>query len=141
MPPSKTPSVVVRGLDPEAGTSSIARDRPHQPPWSRILLGLAITGPALWLGGVPSIVVPAFLVLLLAMWLRLCTRSENPLRVPYGAAVGLGAATLTLLQWIPLPSAVRELLAPALTLRVQAALAGSGAEPWLGLSPVPGDTA
>jgi hypothetical protein len=141
MPASKTPSVVVRGLDPEAGVSSIARDRPHQPPWSRILLGLSITGPALWLGGVPSIVVPAFLVLVLALWLRLCTRSENPLRIPYAAAIGLAAAALTALQWIPLPAALRELVAPALTLRVQAALAGSGAEPWLGLSPVPGDTA
>lgn len=137
----KTPSVVVRGLETEAAASSIARDRPTQPPWSRILLALAIGGPALWLGGVPSVVVPAFLALVLALWVRLCTRSENPLRVPLGAFIGLFAATWTLLQWIPLPLALRELLAPALTARVASALVGSGAAPWPGLSPVPGDTA
>lgn len=141
MSPPKTPSVVVRGLETEAAASSIARDRPTQPPWSRILLALAIGGPALSLGGVPSVVVPLFLALVLALWLRLCTRSENPLRVPFGAVIGLFAATLTLLQWLPLPLALRELLAPALTARVADALADSGAAPWPGLSPVPGDTA
>jgi len=133
--------VVVRGLETEAAASSIARDRPAQPPWSRISLALAIGGPALWLGGVPSIVVPVFLALVLALWVRLCTRSENPLRVPYGALVGLLAASWTLLQWLPLPLGLRERLAPALTARVADALAGSGAIPWAGLSPVPGDTA
>lgn len=133
--------MVVRGLETEAAASSIARDRPAQPPWSRISLALAIGGPALWLGGVPSIVVPVFLALVLALWVRLCTRSENPLRVPYGALVGLLAASWTLLQWLPLPLGLRERLAPALTARVADALAGSGAVPWAGLSPVPGDTA
>lgn len=133
--------MVVRGLETEAAASSIARDRPTQPPWSRISLALAIGGPALWLGGVPSIVVPVFLALVLALWVRLCTRSENPLRVPYGALVGLLAASWTLLQWLPLPLGLRERLAPALTARVADALAGSGAVPWAGLSPVPGDTA
>lgn len=141
MSPKKPPSVVVRGLETEAAASSFARDRPSQPPWSRILLGVAVGGPALWLGGVPSAVVPVFVVVVLALWARLCTRSENPLRVPYGAAVGLFAATLTLLQWLPLPLALRELLAPGLTARVAAALEGSGALPWPGLSPVPGDSA
>lgn len=141
MSPPKTPSVVVRGLETEAAGSSFARDRPAQPPWSRILLALAIGGPALWLGGVPSLVVPVFIAVVLALWIRLCTRSENPLRVPFGAAVGLLAAGLTLLQWIPLPLALRQLVAPGLTARVAAALAGSGAEAWPGLSPVPGDTA
>ncbi|MFY0535795.1 hypothetical protein [Nannocystis pusilla] len=133
--------MVVRGLEPEAAVSSIARDRPSQPPWSRILLGLAIAGPALWLGGVPSIVVPGFCAVVLALWIRLCTRSEQPLRVPSGAFIGLFAAGLTLLQWMPLPLFVRELVAPGLTARVAAALTGSGATAWPGLSPVPGDSA
>ncbi|WP_434420056.1 hypothetical protein [Nannocystis pusilla] len=141
MSPPKIPSVVVRGLEPEAAVSSIARDRPSQPPWSRILLGLAIAGPALWLGGVPSIVVPGFCAVVLALWIRLCTRSEQPLRVPSGAFIGLFAAGLTLLQWMPLPLFVRELVAPGLTARVAAALTGSGATAWPGLSPVPGDSA
>lgn len=141
MSPPKTPSVVVRGLEPEAAASSFARDRPTQPPWSRILLALAIAGPALWLGGVPSIVVPGFIAVVLVLWVRLCLRSENPLRVPFGAFIGLFAAGLTLLQWIPLPLALRELLAPGLTARVTAALAGSGVSPWPGISPVPGDSA
>jgi len=141
MSPPKIPSVVVRGLEPEAAVSSIARDRPSQPPWSRILLGIAIGGPALWLGGVPSIVVPGFCAVVLALWVRLCTRSESPLRVPSGAYIGLFAAGLTLLQWMPLPLFVRELMAPGLTTHVAAALAGSGASPWPSISPVPGDSA
>lgn len=141
MPPPKTPSVVVRGLETEAGASSIARDRPQQAPWSRILLGALICGPSLWLGGVPAPVVVVFLLMVTLLWIRLCARAEGPLRVPFGAFVGAFAATLTLLQWLPLPLGLRELLAPALTAKVGGALVASGAEPWSGISPVPGDTA
>lgn len=141
MPLKKAPSVVVRGLETEAAASSIARDRPNQAPWSRILLGVLVGGPALWLGGVPAPAVLVFILVLLALWARLCTRSDNPLRVPFGTFIGLFAATLTLLQWLPLPLGLRDLLAPALTARVAGALVESGAEPWPGVSPVPGDTA
>lgn len=127
--------------DPDASSSSTSSDRPAQPPWARILLGVAVCGPALWLGGVPALVVPVFLGVVLLLWLRLCTRSPERLRVPYGAAIGAFGILLTFIQWVPLPIAVRTWLAPDLTARIAAAVADSGAEVWSGLSPVPGDTA
>ena len=116
-------------------------ERPGQPPWARMALALAICGPALWLGGVPVVVVPVFLGVALLLWLRLCLHSPGPLRVPYGSLIGLIAATMTLLQWVPLPRALREWLAPDLAAMSAAALAGSEWTPWAGISPVPGDTA
>ncbi|HEY0134201.1 MAG TPA: hypothetical protein VGB85_08975, partial [Nannocystis sp.] len=116
-------------------------ERPGQPPWARMALALAICGPALWLGGVPVVVVPVFLGVTLLLWLRLCLRSPGPIRVPHGSIIGLIAATMTLLQWLPLPRALREWLAPDLVAMSTAALAGSGVGPWAGVSPVPGDTA
>lgn len=125
--------------DPDG--DSAQHDRPSQPPWARILLALAICGPALWIGGVPAVVVPAFLGVVLLLWLRLCTRSPERLRVPYGAAIGGFAVLITLLQWVPLPAAIRAALAPDLAARTSAALADSGVDAWPGLSPVPGDSA
>lgn len=121
--------------------SSAARERPGQPPWARIVLAFAVCGPALWLGGVPAAVVPVFLGLVLVLWLRLAARSPGPLRVPVGSVIGVFAGLLTLLQWLPLPRALREWLAPELVLMSESALAGSGISPWPGISPVPGDSA
>lgn len=109
-------------------------------PWSRLLLALTIAGPALWLGGVPVGAIPAFLAVVLILWLRLCSRGGS-LRVPYGTAIGGFAALVTLLQWVPLPHELRVWLAPDLVAMSEAALAGSGVSPWPGLSPVPGDSA
>ncbi len=127
--------------DVEPAASVTLGERPGRPPWARIALALAICGPALWLGGVPVVVVPVFLGVVLLLWLRLCSRSPAPLRVPYGSVIGLIAATLTLLQWLPLPRALREWLAPELAAMSDAALAGSGVTAWASLSPVPGDSA
>ena len=131
---------VAAAANPNAN-SSVARERPGQPPWARIVLALAVCGPALWLGGVPAVVVPVFLGLVLVLWLRLAARSPGPLRVPVGSVIGVFAGLLTLLQWLPLPRAVREWLAPELVLMSESALAGSGISPWPGISPVPGDSA
>ena len=124
--------------DPE--DSVPASERPGQMPWSRLLLALTIAGPALWLGGVPVSAVPAFLAVVLLLWLRLCSRGSS-LRIPYGTAIGGCAALITFLQWVPLPHALRAWLAPDLLAMSEAALAGSGVSPWPGLSPVPGDSA
>ena len=124
--------------DPE--DSVPASERPGQLPWSRLLLAVAIAGPALWLGGVPVHAVPTFIAVTLLLWLRLCSRG-GALRVPYGSAIGGLAALVTLLQWLPLPHALRMWLAPDLVAMSEAALAGSGVHPWPGLSPVPGDSA
>lgn len=156
-PDSRAPSVVVRHRDsthhpaakqhpltpddPDVDGSEPGRERPGQPPWARILLALAVCGPALWLGGVPTFVVPAFLFIVLLLWLRLCTRTPERLRVPYGAAIGVSAALITLLQWVPLPGDLRTLLAPDLAAMTTAALADSHVDAWPGLSPVPGDSA
>ncbi len=126
---------------PEEPDDSVpTNERPGQMPWSRLLLALAIAAPALWLGGVPVSAVPVFLAVVWLLWLRLCSRGE-PLRIPYGSAIGGFAALVTLLQWMPLPHNLRVWLAPDLVAMSEAALAGSAAAPWPGLSPVPGDTA
>ena len=109
--------------DPE--DSVPASERPGQLPWSRLLLAVAIAGPALWLGGVPVHAVPTFIAVTLLLWLRLCSRG-GALRVPYGSAIGGLAALVTLLQWLPLPHALRMWLAPDLVAMSEAALAGSG---------------
>lgn len=131
---------VAAAANPNAN-SSAARERPGQPPWARIVLALAVCGPALWLGGVPAVVVPMFLGLVLVLWLRLAARSPGPLRVPHGSVIGVFAGLLTLLQWLPLPRALREWLAPELVAMTESALAGSGLSAWPGISPVPGDSA
>ena len=151
-PRSNPPSVVVhrRGSSHIPAAQPLAPDDPdaeasvhtdRQAPWARILLALAVCGPALCLGGVPAFVVPAFLGVVLLLWLRLCTRTPERLRVPYGAAIGGFAALITLLQWVPLPEAVRSALAPDLAAMTAAALADSGVAAWPSLSPVPGDSA
>lgn len=131
---------VAAAANPNAN-SSAARERPGQPPWARIVLALAVCGPALWLGGVPAVVVPMFLGLVLVLWLRLAARSPGPLRVPHGSVIGVFAGLLTLLQWLPLPRGLREWLAPELVAMTESALAGSGLSAWPGISPVPGDSA
>ena len=65
----------------EPDDSIRASERPGQLPWSRLLLALTVAGPALWLGGVPVGAVPAFLAVVLILWLRLCSRG-GALRVP-----------------------------------------------------------
>ena len=107
--------------------------------WSQALLTVAVASPALMLGGVPPTAVLAFLVVVLALWQRLCTRSESPLLVPRAAVLGLGAALLTFVQWAPVPG-VQEALAPSLHAAVEQALSGTGVSARPGLSPSPGDT-
>jgi hypothetical protein len=109
-------------------------------PWSRVLLTLAVAGPALWIGGVPPVVVPVFSAVMLALWLRLDRRANGPLRIPWVAGVLGLAAGVTLLQWLPIPG-MRAVLAPELHAMVTDALQGTDAEAWPGLTIVPGDTA
>jgi hypothetical protein len=112
-----------------------------RPSWARALLAVVVVGPPLAIGGVPAWTLPAFLVALSLLWLRVCARAKEGVRVPWGALIGAAAAALTLAQWLPSPLALRELLAPSLTGSIAAALAGAGVEPWPSLSPVPADTA
>jgi O-Antigen ligase len=122
---------------PEAGRGR--RQREWRRSWSQALLLLAAGSPALMLGGVPPTAMLVFLVVMLVLWQRLCTRSESPLLVPRVALLGLGATLLTCVQWAPLPG-IQGALAPELHASVQAALAGTGVEARPGLSPSPGDT-
>lgn len=107
--------------------------------WSRILLSLAVGSPALLLGGVPPTAMLAFLVLLLALWHRICTRTSTALYIPRAALLGLGATLLTFAQWAPIPG-IQALLAPELHAQVTQALEGTGVQAWPGLSPSPADT-
>ncbi|PRP96308.1 O-antigen ligase family protein [Enhygromyxa salina] len=123
--------------DEDRGGSSIHSGRV---PWSRALLLLAVAGPALWLGGVKPWVIPAFVLLVAGLLIRRCLRSETPLRVPAGWWLGLLAATLCLIQWMPLPPALLRLLAPELTQTITEMLAGTGLDGWNRLSIHPGQT-
>lgn len=107
--------------------------------WSQALLMVAVGSPALMLGGVPPTAVLGFLVVLLVLWQRVCTRSNSPLLVPRSVLLGLGATLLTFVQWAPVPG-VQEVLAPELHAAVEQALAGTGVQARPGLSPSAGDT-
>lgn len=108
-------------------------------PWTRLLLAIAVSGPALCIGGVPPLVVPAFALVVAALLGRMALRPGGVLRAPVWVGLGLAAAAVTTVTWLPLPHAVRELLAPGLTARVSAAgTAGSDAA-WPSISPAPGD--
>ncbi|MBX7081686.1 MAG: hypothetical protein K1X88_20960 [Nannocystaceae bacterium] len=115
-----------------------SRSRPGAP-WSRILLGATLSMPALAFGGVHALTVVGFCALALLLWLRLCLRSRKGLQLPLWSLLGLLAAAVTFVQWMPLPG-LREALAPGIDSAVQQALAGTGVQPRAGLSPVPGDT-
>ena len=125
---------------PPSPAESISRRASARPPWTRLLLALAVCGPALAIGGVPPWVVPWFCLIVAALWWRLCGRSEHPVRIPVVVAVGATLAVLTLIQWVPLPG-LRELLAPGLQAQVVEALQGSGVDPPPGLSVTRADTA
>lgn len=109
-------------------------------PWTRALLLLAIIGPPLWLGGVKPEVVPVFALLVAGLLVRRCLRSATPLRVPALWWLGLLAALLTLIQWMPLPPALLATIAPGLTELVAELTAGTPLGTWNRLSIHPGQT-
>jgi hypothetical protein len=125
--------------EPVEGSPRERRQHERRRSWTQLLLLVAAGSPALMLGGVPPTAVLAFLVVMLVLWQRLCTRSKSPLLVPRAALLGLGVTLWTCAQWAPLPG-VREAFAPELHAAVQQALAGTGVQARAGLSVCPGDT-
>ena len=109
-------------------------------PWSRTLLLLALAGPPLWLGGAKPWVIPCFVLLVAGLLVRRCLASGEGLRVPSLWWLGLFAAGITLLQWIPLPDALLELLAGGLREQLAELLAGTSMPDWGRLSVHPGQT-
>ena len=105
-----------------------------------MLLAIAVAMPALWLGGVKPWIVPCFLLVVFGLLLRRCLRSDTPLRVPAFWWLGLAAAGLTFVQFIPLPPALVELLAPRLIETVAQLTAGTELGPWRRISVHPGQT-
>ncbi len=103
------------------------------------MLLLAVAGPALWLGGVKPWTIPCFAVVVFGLLLRRCLRGDEPLRVPALWWMGLVLAGLTALQWMPLPPALLELLAPRLQGVVGEALVDTGLG-WRRLSVDPAQT-
>lgn len=121
-----------------AGSRHRAR-RPQGVPWTRALLTIVVGGPALYFGGGRPETVVAFLVVALALWVRLCTRTAAPLQVPRAAWLGVLVVGVTALQWVPLPG-LREALAPDIAAQIEISLQGTNVVAWPGLSPTPGDT-
>jgi hypothetical protein len=104
------------------------------------LLLLAVVGPPLWLGGVKPWTVPVFVLVVCGLLLRRCMRSDAPVRMPAFWWLGLLAAGLTFLQWVPLPSALLRVLAPELSRTVAELIDGTGLDAWSRLSVHPGQT-
>ncbi|MCX4246804.1 O-antigen ligase family protein [Paraliomyxa miuraensis] len=115
------------------------RQQERRRSWSQALLMVAVGSPALMLGGVPPTAMLVFLVVLLALWQRMCTRSREPLLVPRPVLLGLAATLLTFVQWAPVPG-IQQALAPQMHAAIEQALVGTGIEARPGLSPSPGDT-
>lgn len=130
---------MARNADESGGSASRATGA-GQLPWSRGLLLLAVVGPPLWLGGVKPWVVPAFALVVCGLLLRRCLRSDVPVRMPGLWWLGLLAAGLTLLQWLPLPPALLRTLAPELSRTVAELIDGTGVDGWSRLSIHPGQT-
>ncbi len=122
------------------GQGAGSGERERWLPWSRILLALAVAGPPLWLGGVKPELVPVFVLVIVALLVRRCLRTTTPLRVPSLWWLGLLAAGLTFVQWLPLPASLLDLLAPGLRGELATIVAGTVAEPWSRLSIHPGQT-
>lgn len=108
--------------------------------WARLWLTLAICGPALAIGGVPPAVVPVFVAVVGAAWVRLCVRRPDAIELPLATLIGALAVTLTALQLLPMPAVVRALVAPGIEAEVSNALAGTGAAAWPTITPTPADT-
>jgi tetratricopeptide (TPR) repeat protein len=114
--------------------------RPGSRAWSRLLLAPTLALPALWLGGVKPMLVPVFVLLVLGLLLRRTLRTDTPLRVPSFWWLGLFAATVTLIQWMPLPTGLLDALAPGLRAQLGDLLQGTAVDPWPRLSIHPGQT-
>jgi hypothetical protein len=130
---------VARHADDSGGSASRSTGA-GQLPWSRGLLLLAVVGPPLWLGGVKPWVVPAFVLVVCALLLRRCVRSDLPVRMPALWWLGLLAAGLTFLQWLPLPPTLLRAIAPELSREVAELVDGTGLDGWSRLSVHPGQT-
>lgn len=107
-------------------------------PWTRLLLAVAVVGPALWIGGVPGWVVPALACAVACLLGRQGWRAR-PFTYPRWAWLGLGLAGWTALACVPLPHAIREALAPGLTRVLSDAMVGASVDAWPSLSPAPAD--
>ena len=105
-----------------------------------MLLALAVAGPALWLGGVKPWTIPVFAIVVLGLLIRRCLRTES-LRVPAMVWLGFVAVGATALQWIPLPTALLDLLAPGLRAALADATVDTQLEKWPRLSVHPDQTA
>lgn len=124
----------------ESGESASRSSGAGRLPWSRGLLLIAVVGPPLWLGGVKPWVVPAFVLVVCGLLLRRCLRSDVAVRMPAMWWLGLLAAGLTFLQWVPLPPSLLHLLAPELSRTVAELIDGTGLDGWSRLSVHPGQT-
>jgi len=125
--------------EPREAAGLRSRHAAPRTPWSRILLGIAVVGPPLAFGGVHPTTVVAFLVVVLALWVRLCLRTRAELQIPIFVGLGLGAALWTFVQWLPMPG-VREWAAPGVQAIVDEALVGLDVQARPGITPVPADT-
>ncbi len=104
--------------------------------WTRGLCLLAVCGPALALGGVHPLVVPALGVVVLA-WIAASWRRAA--RWPRGLAALLALAAFTLLPALPMPPGLVHLLAPRVAASVDAAWPELGGA-WRPLSVFPAAT-
>lgn len=109
-------------------------------PWARLLLGLAVVGPPLCIGGALPWVLPAFAVVVGAFVVRVCRPGRAAIRWPRGLGWFGVAAGLTALQWIPIGSGVLAWIAPGIADQTALALGGTELPAWSRVSVLPGAT-
>ncbi|MEM9457158.1 MAG: O-antigen ligase family protein [Myxococcota bacterium] len=109
-------------------------------PWARLLLGLAVVGPPLCIGGVLPWVLPAFALVVGAFVVRVCRPGRAAIRWPRGLSWFGVAAGLTALQWIPIGSGVLAWVAPGIAEQTALALDGTELPAWSRVSVLPGAT-
>ncbi|MCH9686083.1 MAG: O-antigen ligase family protein [Deltaproteobacteria bacterium] len=110
-------------------------------PWARLLLGLAVVGPALCIGGALPWVLPAFVAVNAALLVRVCWPRTGSSRRPIGLGWFGVAAVITALHWIPIGNGVVTTVAPGIAQEVARALEGLDVPAWARLSVLPGATA
>lgn len=104
-----------------------------------LLLGIAVMGPALALGGTSPWVVPCFAAIIAAL-VAITLAQRKTIPVPLVATIAIVMAALTALQVMPIPG-LRAALAPVLDTWIAQAQVGVEGSGWPSISPAPADTA
>lgn len=122
---------------PSADESGVLRSIPV----TRLMIGVAVGLPALWLGGVRPETVAVLAGIVCLLFVRFAAGTRKRLRIPKGLWIPGLVAGICALQWMPLPGPLASWLASDLIAATNEALTGSEVGSWGRISVLPGQTA